>query len=245
MNHPPESHPQEVSLFVRLPSDSPDLIIKEWQHYPEQLGELTVRSVFLTGVMDAKTIEQLIDIIPIFGNIEITAEHPAPDVWQPLKEAGVNRLSLTHYRDDAHARFKNLNVDVLYTPSTPLDDIHLLIQNQVPHISLYEEEPTPDFYDQAADLLRSNGYNSYDAFHFCTPSYESLHQQRYLDYQSYIALGSGGHGRFWRDDVWMAAQTLEDEHRWATAVREIGHGVQALIAMSQSERDEERKIAAA
>lgn len=181
---------------------------------------------------------------PIEYTFEVNPESYSEEKGLLLKEYGVNRISLgvqtfnhthlvrlnrKHTNEmvfDAIKHLKtiglnNISVDLIYalehqTPEALKDDLKMIIELDIPHISAYslilekntyfhyqykrnqfhplDEDTEATMYDLVIDTLSKSGLAHYEISNFARPGYESVHNMLYWTQQPYIGLGTGAHG---------------------------------------------------
>lgn len=117
---------------------------------------------------------------------------------------------------------KNVNLDLIYgLPDQDLGEWQKQLAWAVgvgtPHISAYQltiEQNTAfyslhrrgafimpssdiqaDFYEATTDILERNGYQHYEISNYSKPTHQCQHNLHIWNYQEYIGLGAGAHGR--------------------------------------------------
>ena len=116
--------------------------------------------------------------------------------------------------------FDNISVDLIFALPSKLDrswraDLERVLDLDVPHVSLYglgveprtalgravaegREAPVDDLqyreeYLEAAECLRSAGYEHYEVSNFARAGAMSRHNSAYWDGRSYVGIGNGAH----------------------------------------------------
>jgi oxygen-independent coproporphyrinogen-3 oxidase len=143
---------------------------------------------------------------------------------------------------DALEELGNVNVDIIYSlPGQSADELYFSLRKavelNVPHISAYTltyepqtvlfkqlqqkkfiinpEEKEAEMYIETAKVLKDAGYIHYEVSNFAKPSFESKHNLKYWEYNSYAGLGPSAHsflnGRRWNNcrDIVKYSNCLE------------------------------------
>ena len=112
----------------------------------------------------------------------------------------------------------NISLDVMLgipyqTEESLRETLNFVIEGNVPHISAYmlkieegthfytsydrydfpDEEKTTEFYNQCADTLEKAGFIHYEISSFAKPGFESRHNTKYWELESYLGIGPGAH----------------------------------------------------
>lgn len=115
------------------------------------------------------------------------------------------------------AGFTNISGDMMlalpqYTPREAADTVRLLTEGGCTHISAYMlkiepntvfgknppqgvpcDDDAADYYLQAAELLRQNGYEQYEISNFAKPGYACRHNLIYWQRGDYLGIGPAAH----------------------------------------------------
>ena len=199
---------------------------------PTQVGEVieTVNSLWSIGDVEIA--------------LEANPHEMNPHTWRGYAAAGVNRMSLGVQSFDDTAlsflgrdhdgmvaraamdlaieTFPSVSADLIFgwakqTEKNLLDDLSVLLEFGVPHISTYQltiEEGTAfakaegrgqkravnadhsaDLYDQVRETLGTSGFDHYEVSNFAKPGHRSRHNLAYWQGLDYVGVGPGAHGR--------------------------------------------------
>lgn len=80
---------------------------------------------------------------------------------------------------------------------------------------------------------------SYEVSNYATPSQECQHNLLYWNFENYIGIGPGAHGRVTHDGIKQATFRYKAPETWLEAVEKDGHGRQTLLPLSAEERLQE------
>lgn len=183
------------------------------------------------------------DWAPQEVTVEVNPNHVTDDLVQALADAGATRLSLgvqsfqpaylaalgrTHTGPSARAAveraqkaFENVTVDLIvagpgHTPPMLDEDLRILAEHGVPHVSVYEltvepqtvfgrlarkgqlhvcdDDTTADMLEVVETRLASQGLHKYEVSNYGRPGFESRHNLNYWSGGEYLGLGLGAHG---------------------------------------------------
>jgi oxygen-independent coproporphyrinogen-3 oxidase len=153
---------------------------------------------------------------------------------QSFDDAGLRFLTRAHSGDDALTAVKlskmifgNVSVDLIYgwpgqSEETWKRDLSLVVQNDLPHVSLYNltyeprtalgrkkhrgviaavsDETEWQIYQSACKILKGTGYCHDEVANWSKPGRHSVHNRLYWHGHHYIGLGPGAHGFLPGDD---------------------------------------------
>lgn len=195
--------------------------------------------------------------------------------WQGYREAGLNRMSLgiQTFNDDAlkflgrdhNARtakdaldlalkiFPSVSADLIFgwsgqTEQELSDDLSVLLDAAVPHISTYQltiedgtafakaeqrgqtkvvcSDSSADFYDQIRQTLMASGFDHYEVSNFAKPGHRSEHNLAYWRGLDYVGVGPGAHGRITMGGTRQATIAYLTPRNYTDAVLKSGTGIE-------------------
>lgn len=161
--------------------------------------------------------------------------------------------------------FDNFSFDLIYArPGQTIDDWGLELREALaygsPHLSLYQltiepntafatqfargefqlpdEETSADLYTQTGKITEEFGLIPYEISNYAKPGFESRHNTLYWDYEDYIPIGPGAHGRLGMNpnhDVKFALKNYRAPETWLKHVEEKGSGLEENVRLSPNE----------
>lgn len=169
--------------------------------------------------------------------------------------------------DKAAKTFDRYSFDLIYarpeqTAATWEKELRQALQYVDSHLSLYQltieenttfhhayhhkgaftlppDESASDLFTLTLDIMSDAGLPAYEVSNHARPGQESRHNMSYWRGDSYIGIGPGAHGRPRIEDTWWACHTFKSPERWLQAVKSHGQGIEAIDALTPSERAEE------
>lgn len=165
--------------------------------------------------------------------------------------------------DIARNNFDRYSFDLMYArPEQTLQDWQAELLRAIPlaggHMSLYQltiERSTPfymdhaqgkftmpddgvsaDFYTLTQDIMGEADMPAYEVSNHAAPHQESLHNMTYWNYDDYIGIGPGAHGRLTINGVKHATREHRAPQIWLDRVKDHGYGAhpfEAITAKSQ------------
>lgn len=81
-----------------------------------------------------------------------------------------------------------------------------------------------EFYHLTQDIMEQGGLPSYEVSNHASAGQESRHNLVYWNYQDYIGIGAGAHGRFTLDGQKQASRDHSAPDIWLERAEEKGHG---------------------
>lgn len=148
----------------------------------------------------------------------------------------------------AFSAVDNVNFDLIYgLPDQKLSDwqsdLEYAMQVGTPHISCYQltiEKNTAfynlyknnklhmpnvdtqaEFFDYTRKFLMKLGYENYEVSNFAKPGYDCKHNVNIWQYNSYIGVGAGAHGRYINKyGDYMATQNIKAPSQYVKAIKE-------------------------
>ncbi len=216
----------QASIFIRFPDQQPELLITETKDIIARTGTTRVPSVYASGPINLSIFSDILALLPLSQEAEITVEGPFFDCDVATRFVVPASVS--------PPRGKNLAIDCHVNEHF---DCKILQTLSAPHISIYEDAH-PDFIDvwkKACKILTQRDYQRYDLYHFAQAGYESRHQQGLLNFDNYLGVGPDAHGRFLKDGFYYATETYANASRWAVRVQDQGNGLQHMVALTTPE----------
>lgn len=169
--------------------------------------------------------------------------------------------------ESAAGLFNRFSFDLIYaTPNQTLSSWNSELQEALKfaagHISLYQltiEKGTPfyslyrqgqlvpvvdelavDMYELTNDILARNGYSAYEISNYALFNNECKHNLCYWQYDEYLGIGPGAHGRIHKEykEV-IAVMMIHNPKKWLEQVSVLGQGVQKENMLGKREIIEE------
>jgi len=178
--------------------------------------------------------------------------------------AGEALKSLEIARDN----FDRVSFDLIYArPEQSLDDwakeLREVIDLNVNHVSAYqltierntpfyydheqgkfhvpEQELAADFYNLTREVLAEGGLDLYEVSNYARDEAQQCqHNLIYWNYDDYIGIGPGAHGRITHEGQKFATRDHAAPQIWLDRVDENGHGAHPYSALTQSDQVFER-----
>lgn len=150
----------------------------------------------------------------------------------------------------AFGAVKNVNFDLIYgLPDQKLEDwqsdLEYAIKVGTPHISCYQltiEKNTAfynlyknkqlimpsvdtqaEFFDYTRKFLIKHGYENYEVSNFAKPGFDCKHNVNIWQYNNYIGVGAGAHGRYMnKHGDYIATQNIKAPSQYVKAIKEKG-----------------------
>ena len=178
-------------------------------------------------------------------------------------EDAMNAISI------ASRNFERFSFDLIYAlPNQSLDawkkTLHKAMEIAKSHISLYQltietgtkfysihksggfELPTSELsselYSITGEILAKNNFNHYEISNYAVRGQESVHNLSYWNYDEYIGIGPGAHGRIFENDYGnemggklYATTMIYAPEGWLRAVKENSSGLREKIPLSKTE----------
>lgn len=163
----------------------------------------------------------------------------------------------------AFSAVKNVNFDLIYgLPEQKLADwqadLGYALKVGTPHISCYQltiekntafynlykkgrlQMPNVDtqaeFFDYTRKFLIKNGYENYEVSNFAKPGAECRHNVNIWQYNSYIGVGAGAHGRYINaNGDYLATQNIKTPSQYIKAMHEKGNAYSKTEVLGNNE----------
>ncbi len=103
-----------------------------------------------------------------------------------------------------------------------------------------DEELSEALYRRTEELMAAYGLPAYEVSNYAKPGHESRHNIAYWNYQDYVGVGPGAHGRLLLNRSRIATQTIKSPERWLESVENKQHGVEVWESIPSSDEIEER-----
>jgi len=104
---------------------------------------------------------------------------------------------------------------------------------------ILEEDPAAFLYELTENMMHEAGLPSYEVSNYAAPSQECQHNLLYWNFENYIGIGPGAHGRITLEGVKHATSCYKAPETWLAAVEKKGHGGEVCVPLSPSERLQE------
>jgi putative oxygen-independent coproporphyrinogen III oxidase len=168
--------------------------------------------------------------------------------------------------DIAASTFDRFTFDLIYarpnqTPEMWAQELSDALKIAGDHLSLYQltiEEGTPfytrhargefqipdenmaaELYSLTDDMMTAVGRPAYEVSNYARPNQESRHNLAYWQYDDYVGIGPGAHGRITLNGVKYATRAHRAPEAWLDLVRSSGNGLHPFTVVPSSERGTE------
>ncbi len=158
--------------------------------------------------------------------------------------------------------FQNLSFDLIYAlPNQTLSQWQHTLSEAVflkpKHLSLYQltVEPNTPFAHQVArhqwsppsqeqaaqmlrftwDYLKNNGYNNYEISNFAPTQFECTHNKIYWEYEDFIGVGPGAHGRITKGNHKFSTTSFRAPQTWLDKALAPETALQSFTQLSHKE----------
>ncbi|OJW51280.1 MAG: coproporphyrinogen III oxidase [Alphaproteobacteria bacterium 41-28] len=102
-----------------------------------------------------------------------------------------------------------------------------------------EEDPAAVLYELTEEIMTQNGFIPYEVSNYAVPSQECRHNLLYWNFEDYIGIGPGAHGRITQGNIKYATSRYKAPETWLETVETHGHGLQTSLPLSPLERLQE------
>jgi|JFJP01.1.fsa_nt_gi putative oxygen-independent coproporphyrinogen III oxidase len=106
-------------------------------------------------------------------------------------------------------------------------------------LCLPSNDDSAELYEWTGNFLKENNYNRYEISNYSKLNEECIHNLCYWNYNEYIGIGPGAHGRIHYKTNVSAVMMHHKPDKWLNAVESQGHGIQNNINLSTNEIIEE------
>jgi oxygen-independent coproporphyrinogen-3 oxidase len=168
--------------------------------------------------------------------------------------------------DTARRHFARHSFDLIYarpgqTPHVWADELERALTLAGEHLSLYQltidrgtrfftdhargaftlpaEEEAAEMFEHTQARLAEAGLPAYEISNHARPGAACRHNLIYWQYQDYVGIGPGAHGRFALGDAKRATRRTSGPEAWLEAVERAGHGTAETTDVTGRDRVEE------
>lgn len=99
-----------------------------------------------------------------------------------------------------------------------------------------ENDPAATLYEMTEEMMTDAGLPAYEVSNYAQPTQECRHNLIYWNFEDYIGIGPGAHGRISAEGHKWATTRHKAPETWLEAVERQGHGLQSSCALSVDER---------
>jgi putative oxygen-independent coproporphyrinogen III oxidase len=107
-------------------------------------------------------------------------------------------------------------------------------------LAVPDEEVAAQLYETTQERLAAAGLPAYEISNHAQPGAECRHNLAYWNYEDYIGVGPGAHGRLGRDGIKHAIERYRSPEKWLHAVEASGSGVRSRTALDRDTELAER-----
>ncbi len=101
------------------------------------------------------------------------------------------------------------------------------------------DDPAATLYHLTERLMTEAGLPAYEVSNYARPGQECRHNLLYWNFEDYIGIGPGAHGRITQDGIKYATYHYKAPETWLEAVEKKGHGLESMQPLSKEERLQE------
>lgn len=98
-----------------------------------------------------------------------------------------------------------------------------------------EEDPATHLYELTEEMMESAGLPAYEVSNYAACSQECRHNLLYWNFEDYIGVGPGAHGRVTKHGIKHATYRYKAPETWLEAVETKGHGLQDSYPLTRLE----------
>lgn len=102
-----------------------------------------------------------------------------------------------------------------------------------------EDDPAAFLYEMTEELMQDAGLPAYEVSNYAQPSQECRHNLLYWNFEDYIGIGPGAHGRISAEESKWATYRYKAPETWLEAVETHGSGLQTSQLLSPPEKLQE------
>ncbi len=106
-------------------------------------------------------------------------------------------------------------------------------------LPLPDERLAADMYDITNNICADAGYQAYEISNYAVNGQQSLHNLTYWQYQDYIGIGPGAHGRITVNKRTFATEQNKKPETWLKAVLSNGNATKVMTSLDQRTMAEE------
>jgi oxygen-independent coproporphyrinogen-3 oxidase len=99
-----------------------------------------------------------------------------------------------------------------------------------------EDDPAAALYELTEELMTNAGLPPYEISNYAAPSQESRHNLLYWNFEDYIGIGPGAHGRVSVEGQKWSTVRYRAPETWLEAVEKHGHGLQDMQVLSAEDK---------
>jgi oxygen-independent coproporphyrinogen-3 oxidase len=99
-----------------------------------------------------------------------------------------------------------------------------------------EDDPAAFLYEMTEELMQNAGLPAYEVSNYAQPMQECRHNLLYWNFEDYIGIGPGAHGRISTEGNKWATTRYKAPETWLNTVEAHGHGQQASQLLSPLEK---------
>lgn len=99
-----------------------------------------------------------------------------------------------------------------------------------------EDDSAATLYEITEDIMNKSGLPPYEVSNYAAPTQECRHNLLYWNFEDYIGIGPGAHGRITQNGTKWATSRYKVPEAWLEAVEKDGHGLQVSQSLSALER---------
>lgn len=99
-----------------------------------------------------------------------------------------------------------------------------------------EDDPAAFLYEMTEELMNKAGLPSYEVSNYAQPSQECRHNLLYWNFEDYMGIGPGAHGRISVEGKKWALCRYKAPETWLKAVEAKGHGLETSQPLSALEK---------
>ncbi len=167
----------------------------------------------------------------------------------------------------ASMHFENVTFDLIYglpeqTLSQWRHQLHSALSLNTSHLSLYQltiesgtafakaktrgtlvmpdEQTLGDFYEYAVEDMTAAGFDHYEISNFAKSQAQAKHNRLYWDYQDYIGIGPGAHGRLTQAGRKTATLAHFHPRDYLAACKAVHHGCREMMFLTPQQTMQER-----
>lgn len=100
-------------------------------------------------------------------------------------------------------------------------------------------DPAASLYHLTERMMKEAGLPAYEVSNYAWPGQECRHNLLYWNFEDYIGIGPGAHGRVTQGGIKYATYRHKAPETWLSAVEKNGHGLESMQPLSKEERLQE------
>ena len=102
-----------------------------------------------------------------------------------------------------------------------------------------ENDPAASLYHLTERMMEDAGLPAYEVSNYAQIGQECRHNLLYWNFEDYIGIGPGAHGRITHNGIKYATYRYKAPETWLAAVEKKGHGLESMLPLSKEERLQE------